>query len=126
MIIDVDPHFGDGTRKFLGLDPNIIHINFFGNSGVRKSDARLQNYDIPVPAYGDKSFLEEMDRVFALSNWDFELLIVIFGHDSHAKDYGNCKLSFDAYPLMAQKIAVAGSRPVLFILSGGKTRMWLE
>ncbi|MGI6421423.1 MAG: hypothetical protein ACOX0N_04365 [Syntrophomonadaceae bacterium] len=121
MIIDVDPHFGDGTRKFLGLDPNIIHINFFGNSGVRKSDARLQNYDIPVPAYGDKSFLEEMDRVFALSNWDFELLIVIFGHDSHAKDYGNCKLSFDAYPLMAQKIkAVAGSRPVLFILSGGE------
>ncbi len=120
MIIDVDPHFGDGTRNLLGHDQDIIHINFFGNSGVRKFDPVLQNYDVPVPGYGDKSFLQEMDLVFSQQEWDFEFLIVIFGHDSHEKDYGNCRLTFGAFPAMAQKIKqLADDKPVLFILSGG-------
>jgi acetoin utilization deacetylase AcuC-like enzyme len=120
IIIDVDPHFGDGTRNLLGLDPDIIHINFFGNSGVRKFDSLMQNYDIPIPGYGDQSFLEEMDLVFSLQDRDFEFLIVIFGHDSHANDYGNCRLSYEAFPAMAGRIRrLAGDKPVLFILSGG-------
>ncbi len=120
MIVDVDPHFGDGTRNLLGQDRDIIHINFFGNNGVRNFDSVLQNYDVPVPAYGDKSFLQEMDLVFSQQQWDFEFLIVIFGHDSHERDYGNCRLSFNAFPRMAEKIKqLAGDKPVLFILSGG-------
>ncbi len=120
MIVDVDPHFGDGTRNLLGHDRDIIHINFFGNSGVRKFDPVLQNYDVPVPGYGDRSFLQEMDLVLSQQDWDFDFLIVIFGHDSHEKDYGNCHLTFAAFPAMAEKIKyLAGNKPVLFILSGG-------
>jgi len=33
LIIDVDPHFGDGTRDFFGDDPNVFHINL--HSGQR-------------------------------------------------------------------------------------------
>jgi len=119
MIIDVDPHFGDGTRDLLGNDPDVIHINFY--SGFRKThyDSSLRNYDIAISGATDEVFLHALDSVLG-QEWDFELLIVIFGHDSHHRDYGGFNLSNMAYPQFAQKIKnFALEKPVLFVLSGG-------
>lgn len=119
MIIDVDPHFGDGTRDLLGDDPDVIHVNFYSGSKKTYYDSRLQNYDISISGATDEVFLQAVDSALE-QQWDFEFLIVIFGHDSHHRDYGGFNLSNLAYPQLAQKIKdFAREKPILFVLSGG-------
>ena len=119
MIIDVDPHFGDGTRDLLGSDPDVIHINFHEDDGLTLAKKELNNYDLGLYNADDSSFLRALDRVLQ-KDWDFDFLIVIFGHDSHCQDYGGFYLTEIAYPEMARLIKdFAGEKPVLFVLSGG-------
>ncbi|MGI6435629.1 MAG: hypothetical protein ACOX0F_09755 [Syntrophomonadaceae bacterium] len=120
MIIDVDPHFGDGTRNLLGKDPGVIHINFHSQYKLGQQDDKLNNYDIGLPLSAtDNDFLQAIDRVLERS-WDYELLMVIFGHDSHHNDYGAFALTETAFEHFARKIHdFSRGKPVLFILSGG-------
>ncbi|MGE5417758.1 MAG: histone deacetylase [Acidobacteriota bacterium] len=119
MIIDLDPHFGDGTRNILGLDKDIIHINFHEDDNQFLHNPHLNNYDFGIDGADDKLFLNTLDTVIQ-GEWDYEFLIVIFGHDSHCLDYGNFFLTDSTYVTMAQSIkAFASGKPVLFILSGG-------
>lgn len=118
MIIDVDPHFGDGTRDLLGPDSEVIHVNFHSGRGD-KEDPQLNNYDYGIGGADDALFMDTLNRVLA-RKWDFEFLMVIFGHDSHFRDYGGFQLSDLAFPFLARRIReFAAGRPVLFILSGG-------
>lgn len=126
MIIDVDPHFGDGTRSLLGNDPDIIHVNFHTSHayGIYEDKPGVSNfsgehYDIELGAAVDVTFLDALDRILS-RDWDFQMLIIIFGHDSHQDDYGGFQLSNAAFSQMAKKMRVfAGNRPVLTVLSGG-------
>jgi len=53
-------------------------------------------------------------------DFDFEICFVVFGHDSHADDYGGFELTIAAYPKMARIIKEAvGDRGIVFVLSGG-------
>ena len=53
-------------------------------------------------------------------DFDFEICFVVFGHDSHADDYGGFELTVAAYPKMARIIKEAvGERSIVFVLSGG-------
>ncbi len=129
MVIDIDPHFGDGTRDLLGNDPDLIHINFYAEpfyditlyeeyNDLNLNQA-LQNLDVCISAAGDDLFLSCLTSSLQY-NWDCEFVIVIFGHDSHSEDYGNFYLSDQAYPEMARQIKkFAAHKPVLFVLSGG-------
>jgi acetoin utilization deacetylase AcuC-like enzyme len=121
LIVDVDPHFGDGTRDFFGYDPNIFHINFHSGAG-EKYDHALNNYDIGL-GFGasNEQFLNALESTLELAkDFDFQIAFVIFGHDSHQDDYGGFNLTSDAYPRMAQIIKRAvGNRGLVFVLSGG-------
>jgi len=119
MIIDVDPHFGDGTRDLIGSDPDVIHVNFHSGSWRTAEDPELNNYDIGLGSAGDSEFLDAVNTVLAKS-WDYEFLMVIFGHDSHLLDYGGFALTEISFQHFAQAIKqFASGKPVLFILSGG-------
>ncbi|NLF44609.1 MAG: histone deacetylase [Syntrophomonadaceae bacterium] len=119
MIIDVDPHSGDGTRDFVARDANIIHINFFEDEDYPYEELNYNNYGILLNNCDDKKFLTALDEML-VRDWDFEFLIMIFGHDSHSLDYGDFNLTFNAYQELARKIRVfARGRPVLWVLSGG-------
>jgi len=118
MIIDVDPHFGDGTRSLLGSDPQVIHINFHSGQGD-KEDAESNNYDYGIGAADDSLFMDKINEVMG-RQWEYEFLIVIFGHDSHFLDYGAFHLSELSYSFLARKVKeFAAGKPILFILSGG-------
>jgi len=45
LIVDVDPHFGDGTRDFFENDADVFHINFHSSTG-EVHDPKKNNYDI--------------------------------------------------------------------------------
>lgn len=121
LIIDVDPHFGDGTRNFFGNDSNVFHINF--NSGTGSQfDPVNNNYDIGLGWDAeDDEFLRELKGALELArDFDFQLCYVIFGHDSHKDDYGGFDLTLNAYPRMATMIKdFVGERGLVFVLSGG-------
>lgn len=121
LIVDVDPHFGDGTRDFFGEDPNVFHINFHSGRGEQYDSAK-NNYDIGL-GFGasDEQFLAAFKSAVELAkDFDFQIAFVIFGHDSHQDDYGGFNLTFKAYPRMARIIKEAvGDKGLVFVLSGG-------
>jgi acetoin utilization deacetylase AcuC-like enzyme len=121
MIVDVDPHFGDGTRDFFKDDADVFHINI--NSGSEEvHDPEKNNYDIGI-TFGakDERFLSALKSSLELArDFDFQIAFVIFGHDSHQDDYGGFDLTFDAYPEMTRLILEAvGEKGLVFVLSGG-------
>jgi acetoin utilization deacetylase AcuC-like enzyme len=121
LIVDVDPHFGDGTRDFFKEDANVFHINLHSGSG-EEHDPERNNYDIGLTFGGsNERFIEALKSSLELANdFDYQIAFVIFGHDSHQDDYGGFNLTFEAYPRMVQLIQEAvGEKGLIFVLSGG-------
>jgi acetoin utilization deacetylase AcuC-like enzyme len=121
LIVDVDPHFGDGTRNFFGEDPDVFHINFSSSTGS-KHDPAWNNYDIGLGwAAGNEIFLREFESALELAkDFDFQLCFVIFGHDSHKDDYGGFNLGLGVYPRIALMVRdLVDDRGLVFVLSGG-------
>jgi len=121
LIIDVDPHFGDGTRNFFGEDPDVFHINFHAGS-TKEFDRQMNNYDFGI-GWGatDVDFLNNLDEALSLArDFDYQMCFVIFGHDSHQDDYGGFEFTSAVYGRMAIKIKEAvGKRGLVYVLSGG-------
>ncbi len=119
LIIDIDPHSGDGTRDLLAADPEVIHLNFFADEEYAYEDAKRNNYGILIDGANDQVFLESVDE-YLNRDWKYQILIAIIGHDGHCQDYGDFYLTTNAYRQFAQRIKInAEGRPVLFVLSGG-------
>lgn len=121
LIVDVDPHFGDGTRDFFKDDANVFHINLHSGTG-EEHDPERNNYDIGLTfGCNNERFLDALKSALELArDFDFQIAFVIFGHDSHQDDYGGFNLTFEAYPRMAQMIKEAvGEKGLIFVLSGG-------
>ncbi|OPY45671.1 MAG: Histone deacetylase domain protein [Methanosaeta sp. PtaU1.Bin028] len=121
LIIDVDPHFGDGTRDFFGEDADVFHINFHAGSG-KEFDRSRNNYDFGIGwAASDVTFLDEFSSALELArDFDYQICFLIFGHDSHQDDYGGFDLTLSAYPRMAALLKEAvGKKPLVVVLSGG-------
>jgi acetoin utilization deacetylase AcuC-like enzyme len=121
LIVDVDPHFGDGTRDFFKDDPDVFHINLHSGTG-KEYDPAMNNYDTGL-GFGasNEQFLSALQGAMELAkDFDFQIAFVIFGHDSHKDDYGGFNLSFEAYPRMMQIIQEAvGEKGLVVVLSGG-------
>lgn len=118
LIVDVDPHFGDGTRDLLGDDPDVLHVNFHSGS-VDNENRQWNNYDYGIGGATDEIFMNKLEEVLNQS-LDFDFLILIFGHDSHRDDYGSFQLSQAAYPYLGSLLnRLAGGNPTLMVLSGG-------
>jgi acetoin utilization deacetylase AcuC-like enzyme len=121
LIVDVDPHFGDGTRNFFGDDPDVYHVNFNHQESSNFDDKR-RNHDIGIGFDADdETFLRELSTAMDMAKeFDFQICFVVFGHDSHADDYGGFELTSAVYPKMARIIKEAcGERGIVFVLSGG-------
>jgi len=119
--VDVDPHFGDGTRDFFKDDVDVSHINMHSGTG-EEHDSIKNNHDIGLTFGGNNErFLSALQSALeSAKNFDFQMAFVIFGHDSHQDDYGGFNLSFEAYPRMTQLIMEAvGDKGLVFVLSGG-------
>lgn len=119
-ILDIDPHFGDGTRDILGPDPDVLHINFHSGFPIGEEDG-LNNLDFALPHDADdQRFLEEVDEALrAATSFGPELLFVVFGHDNHSDDYGAFELSDDVYVAFANKVKECFPRRICYVLSGG-------
>lgn len=119
LILDMDPHSGDGTRDLLANDPLTVHINFFADEDYSYHDLRLNNYGIRLDNATDQIFLNALDEMLPLAE-EMEFIIVIFGHDSHCEDYGDFYLTINGYRKFVQRMKqFAGAKPLLFVLSGG-------
>jgi len=119
LILDMDPHSGDGTRDLVALDPDLVHINFFADEDYSYQDNRLNNYGIRLENATDQVFLQAVDEHLPRAE-NVEFIIVIFGHDSHCEDYGDFYLTVEGYRKFTHRMrAFAGTRPLLYILSGG-------
>ncbi len=119
-IVDIDPHFGDGTRDILGPDPDVLHINFHSGYAMGREDGP-NNIDIALPhQVTDDRFLAGVDEALrAVKDFDHDLLFIIFGHDSHHDDYGAFELSDGVYEVFARKVKELFPRRVCYVLSGG-------
>jgi enoyl-CoA hydratase/carnithine racemase len=119
LILDMDPHSGDGTRDLIALDPNIIHINFFADEDYSYQDKKLNNYGILLDNATDKVFLQALDEYLPKAA-GVEFIIVIFGHDSHCEDYGDFYLTVNGYREFTRRMkSFSDTRPLLYVLSGG-------
>jgi acetoin utilization deacetylase AcuC-like enzyme len=119
-ILDIDPHFGDGTRDILGDDPDVMHINFHSGFTVVGEDGP-NNLDFTLPHDADdERFLAEVDKALkAAASFGPELFFVIFGHDNHRDDYGAFELSDDVYLNFAHRVKRYFPRRICYVLSGG-------
>ncbi|MCJ7652767.1 MAG: histone deacetylase [Actinobacteria bacterium] len=120
-IIDIDPHFGDGTRDILGPEKRVLHINLHSSYGSRGGGAGATNIDVPLEFdTGDDVFMTHveagLDRAL---EFEPDLLYVIFGDDSHREDYGAFRLSVDAYRRFAVATGERFPSGVCYVLSGG-------
>jgi len=126
LIVDTDPHFGDGTRNILGEDPTVYHLNFYASFSMRELPETLHRVDVPLPGdCGDAAFLESLNRLAPplARAAKPQLIIWNMGHDAHWEDYGGFQLSLAFFPKatdlllsLAQELC-AGKLVVL--LSGG-------
>lgn len=118
LVLDIDPHFGDGTREFFQYDKDVIHINFHeGNQSIL--DSFYSNYDYALNPGWDEEFIQVLSGALK-PEYEFDMMIVIFGHDSHHQDYGGFCLWDPTYALLTKLIKdYAAGRPLLWVLSGG-------
>ncbi len=119
-IVDVDPHFGDGTRDILGEDPEVLHVNF--HSGYTMKEAHgPHNLDLALPYdAGDTKFLKAVEQaLITVEEFSPEILFVIFGHDSHRDDYGAFRLGDGVYGEFARRVKKRFPSRVCYVLSGG-------
>jgi acetoin utilization deacetylase AcuC-like enzyme len=119
-IVDIDPHFGDGTRDILGPDEDILHINFHSGYAMEGKNGS-NNMDIALPHQADDfRFLAGVEEALEeVKGFPHELLFIIFGHDSHRDDYGAFELSDGVYEVFAAKVKELSPRRVCYVLSGG-------
>lgn len=120
-VVDIDPHFGDGTRDILGPESRVLHVNFHSSFSRGRSQTGSVNVDVPLPFdAGDEVFLTHARAALErAAEFDPDLLYVIFGYDSHHEDYGAFRLTLGAYRRFAQEVRGFFPTGVCFVLSGG-------
>lgn len=119
-ILDIDPHFGDGTRDILGMDAEVLHLNFYSGYSM-SSEEGVNNIDFALPHdAADSVFLSSVDKALsAAADFQPDLLFVVFGHDNHREDYGGFALSDSVYADFAIRVRDAFPRRACYVLSGG-------
>jgi acetoin utilization deacetylase AcuC-like enzyme len=119
-VVDIDPHYGDGTRDILGPEKRVLHINFHSNGGRRLGEGP-SNLDVPLPYDADDDlFMEHAEAALDRAReFEPDLLYVVFGYDSHLHDYGAFRFSIDAYRRFALAVRKRFPKGVCYVLSGG-------
>lgn len=120
-VVDIDPHYGDGTRDILGPDSRVLHLNFHSAFGRGSISPGPTNVDISLPHdAGDDLFMDHaeaaLDRAAGFSP---DITYVVFGYDSCLGDYGAFRFSRHAFRRFAAAVRERFDSGVCFVLSGG-------
>jgi acetoin utilization deacetylase AcuC-like enzyme len=126
LLVDTDPHFGDGTRDILGKDAGVFHLNFFASYDEGAHPASVHRVDVPLPVnVGDRAFVEALSRLAPglAQRSRPQMLVWNMGHDAHANDYGSFQLSLRAFPVMTKVLLEVATDycngQLVVLLSGG-------
>ena len=127
MIIDTDPHPGDGTRDIFENDENVVHVNFCSNGYSPSKDLiKYNKFDIPLPSnISDIGFLKVLKALtpFLAEKFEPEMILWNFGHDAHYADYGGFNLTifsfYDMAIILAQVARDICKDKLVVLLSGG-------
>jgi acetoin utilization deacetylase AcuC-like enzyme len=126
LIVDTDPHPGDGTRDILGDDRGVFHLNFEASYRERFEIMSERHVDVPFPSNSsDDSFIEAVRRLVPplAHRSEAEIILWNMGHDAHTLDYGGFNLSLRAFPAMTEILMQTAneicSGKLVVLLSGG-------
>jgi len=126
LIIDTDPHPGDGTRDILGDDEGVYHLNFEASFYEKVEFMSARHVDVPFPGNcGDETFVDAVQRLVPplVERSRAQMILWNMGHDAHALDYGGFHLSLGAFPAMTEIILAAAEQccqgRLVVLLSGG-------
>jgi acetoin utilization deacetylase AcuC-like enzyme len=132
MIIDTDPHPGDGTRDIFENDEHAMHLNFFSDGFSSSKDlVKYNKFDIPLPSNTtDTGFLKVLQALTPCLAERFapEMILWNFGHDAHHADYGGFNLSIFSFLDMAKiiaQVARAFCKDKLVVLLSGGSNSWV-
>jgi len=79
MIIDTDPHPGDGTREIFENDEHVVHLNFCSNGYSPSKDAiKYNKFDISLPSnISDRGFLKVLKALtpFLAEKFEPEMIL---------------------------------------------------
>ena len=126
LIVDTDPHPGDGTRDILGDDEGVYHLNFEASFYDKVEMTSERHVDIPFPGNsGDEAFVDALQRLVVplAEKSRAQMILWNMGHDAHALDYGGFYLSLRAFPAMTEVLMKAAEQQcegrLVVLLSGG-------
>jgi acetoin utilization deacetylase AcuC-like enzyme len=132
MIIDTDPHPGDGTRNIFENDENVVHLNFCSNGySTSKDDIKYNKFDISLPSnISDRGFLKVLKALtpFFAEKFEPEMILWNFGHDAHHADYGGFNLTIFSFYDMARiftQVARDICKDRLVVLLSGGSNSWV-
>ena len=132
MIIDTDPHPGDGTRDIFENDEDVVHLNFCSNGYSPSKDLLKYNkFDISLPSnISDTGFLKALQALtpFLAEKFEPEMILWNFGHDAHHADYGGFNLTIFSFRDMARIIAQVARdicKDKFVVLLSGGSNSWV-
>jgi len=132
MIVDTDPHPGDGTRDIFEKDESVVHLNFYSNGYSPSKDAiKYNKFDIPLHSnITDKGFLKVLKELtpFFAEKFESEMILWNFGHDAHHADYGGFNLTIFSFYDMARifkQVAREICNDKLVVLLSGGSNLWV-
>jgi acetoin utilization deacetylase AcuC-like enzyme len=132
-ILDIDYHHGNGTQEFFERrtdvftcsihgDPIEEYPYFWGYKNEKGKDAAVgYNLNLPLPVgSGDEPYLKAVESACrAIRKFGPHYLVISAGFDTHANDpIGGFKLTYDAYPQIAARLAGL-HLPTLICQEGG-------
>ena len=125
LIVDTDPHFGDGTWEVFENDENTFHLELHGGGPLEPKFGK-NSVSIPLPSESrDEHILYALEKLLKPVTEKFspELIIWEFGHDAHHQDYGAWQLTVPGFTKIAE-ILVKISKEIcdgklIVLLSGG-------
>jgi len=125
LIVDTDPHFGDGTWEIFENDENTFHLELHGGGPLEPTFGK-NSVSIPLPSESrDEHILYALEKLLKPITEKFspELIIWEFGHDAHHQDYGAWQLTVPGFTKIAEILVKISKETcdgkLIALLSGG-------
>lgn len=98
--LDTDSHHGDGARAIMKGDKKAFHGCFCGRDIKDEEDTKIC---VKVSSRStDDEYLRKVEETLPrIEDFDPELLVHFFGHDTHMNDYGNRGLTKEFFVSLA-------------------------
>lgn len=117
-VIDTDAHHGDGTRELVKDDGSFLHYCVCSSSYESPDKLKVDVSYFTTPYHSAVEGFEDY-----LTDFEPEILIWYFGHDTHVGDYGDMGLTVEDYIRTARFLKELASghceEKLVVVLGGG-------